>query len=313
MGQRGFVPIIILICVLIAVVIGTTLYIKQRRIDQNAKLNLTSQKENTTASPSASTTNNSPTIKLTPSPTQSALHPTTAPSTPTPQPVNTPAPTPINTPTPTPQSSCGINALATPLDPSSSFDNPLTILLTYSATPTGNKYMTGAQWDFDGNGNWDTDMTQSNGSIAHTFPSNGNYNVKLQLKMSDGEITPVCNKTVTVPMGLTVRLTGQVFSDTNCNGMQEPNEQGIPGVTINIFRMPEFSLYTTVTSDNNGYYNLTRIIDPQGSLSIQPGDVAAPGYKISAGGHTVTLNSTQSSFNQNLPQVPYEKMGLCSY
>lgn len=308
MSQRGFTAVIILIAILIAGAIGAAFYIKQR---QESKPNF--QKENITPLP---------TPKLTQPATESTIHPSATSSAPTPQPTNTQAPpliptntptkTPTNTPTPAPQSSCGINALATPLDPSSSFDNPLTILLTYSATPVGNKYMTGAQWDFDGNGSWDTDMSQANGSIAHTFPANGNYNVKLQLKMSDGEITPVCSKTVTVPMGITVKLTGQVFSDANCNGMQEPSEQGVAGVTINIFRIPEFSLYTTLASDASGYYNLTRIIDSQGSLSIQPGDVAAPGYKISADRHTVTLNSAQSSFNQNLPQVPNESVGLCS-
>lgn len=216
-----------------------------------------------------------------------------------------------DSPTPPPKSTCSINVQATPLDPNSNFDNPLTVLLTYSVNPVGNKYMIGAQWDFEGNGSWDTDMSQANGSISHTYSSNGSYNVKLQLKMSDGEITPACTKTVTVPMGITVSLTGKVFSDVNCNGRLDPDEKGMPGITVNIFRIPEFSIYTAIISDSNGNYNFTKVISLQGSLSIQPGDVADPYYSIETSRNSVTLNSSQLSINQDLPEVPNEKLSAC--
>ncbi|MBI2338427.1 hypothetical protein HYU95_04560 [Candidatus Daviesbacteria bacterium] len=311
MNQRGFVPIIILISVLLVGAIGTVVYVKQQQPNSNSSL--IPQEETLTPTPTTSaTTDNPPSNK----PAQSSVKPTTKPTasstlSPTPKPTN--KPTPTNTPAPAPKSSCGINVLATPLDPNSNFDNPLTVQLTYSANSVGNKYMTGAQWDFDGNGSWDTDMSQSNGSITHTFPNSGSYNVKLQLKMSDGEITPTCSKTVTVPMGITVRLTGQVFNDKNCNGIKEPDEQGVSGVTVNIFKIPEYYVYTTLTSDSNGNYNLTRVIDPQGSLSIKPSHVAAPGYKINTDQVPVALSSGQTSINKDLPMVPNENIGLCSY
>lgn len=317
MSQRGFIPIIILVGVLIVGTIGTVVYVKQQQSSSSS--NITLQEENITPSPASTTTNNSSAneqdLANRNKPTSTPVKPTTRPTpastlTPTTKPTNTPSPT--NTPTPAPKSSCGINVLATPLDPNSNFDNPLTVQLTYSANSVGNKYMTGAQWDFDSNGSWDTDMNQSNGTITHTFPSNGNHNVKLQLKMSDGEITPTCNKTITVPMGITVKLTGQVFNDRNCNAVKEPDEQGVSGVTVNIIKMPEYSIYTTLTSNSNGDYDLTRVIDPQGSLSIKPSHVAAPGYKINTDQVPASLSSGQTSINKDLPMVPNENIGLCS-
>lgn len=97
-------------------------------------------------------------------------------------------------------STCDINALATPINPNEHFDNPLTVQFAYAAKYKISKYVTGAQWDFEGDNKWDTDMSLSNGTIAHVFSKEGSYNVKLQLQMSDGEITPVCSKTVTVPI-----------------------------------------------------------------------------------------------------------------
>ncbi len=102
-----------------------------------------------------------------------------------------PTPTPTPTPTPLPKTTCSINVGSI---------NSLTVQFIYSAniySPT-NKYMTGAQWDFDSNGSWDTDMSQSNGNISHTYPNAGTYNVRLHLQMSDGEITDACSTTITL-------------------------------------------------------------------------------------------------------------------
>jgi len=307
-NQKGLAPIIIFfIAILIAGAVIVGFYAKQRfATPESTSLASPVPQSSNSPSPTPASqirTNSTPAPKPTATPTSSA--------TPAPTPVPASSPAPLTTPAPAPKSSCGINVQAVPMDSNSTFDSLLTLQLTYSAISTSGKYMTGAQWDFDNDNNWDTDITQANGSIVHTFPGNGNYNVRLQLKMSDGEITPVCSKTVTVPMGITVRLTGQVFRDINCNGAQEPGEEGIAEVTINVLRMPEFTAYTTLTSDSSGYYNLTRIIGSQDNLTIQPSDIATPGYKINVHGTTVTLNSNQTSLNQNLPQVPAENIGLC--
>jgi hypothetical protein len=233
------------------------------------------------------------------------------------KPSTTPSPTPkannitqdttqTQTPSPTQKPySCEINTSANEI-------NSMALNLVYGANyQSGNNYVTGVQWDFDGNGSWDTDMAIANGNISHTYPSPGNYTVKMQLQMSDGGFTDVCSKSVTLPQGVTVSLTGQVYSDENCNDTQEPNEPGIANVTVNIFRYPENSLYTTVTSDSSGNYNLTRNINSGDGLSIIPGDVAAPYYKIFFDRHPITLNSVQSSINQNLPQVPAANTEQC--
>lgn len=104
-------------------------------------------------------------------------------------------PTSTPTPTPLPKSTCAVEV------PSISGTDPLTANLAYSAKYSGNKYVAGAQWDFTGDGSWDTDMSLSNGSLAHTFSSAGSYTIKLRLKMSDEELTETCSKTITLTSG----------------------------------------------------------------------------------------------------------------
>lgn len=316
MNQKGVIPIaIILIGVLIAGAVGAMFFIKKYRPDQpKSSPNPVIFQQEVSSSPTLAVTSTPLAAKPTAKPSAKQTSSPTA-TAPTPVPTNTPSP--AGKPAPAAKSACAINVSASPLDPSASFDNPLTVQLTHSEFPVDGKYMTGymtgAQWDFDGNGSWDTDMSQLNGSIAHTFASGGNYDVKLQLKMSDGEITPTCSKTVTVPMGIiTLRLSGQVYSDNNCNAVKEAGEQGVSGVTVNIIKLPEYSMYTTLTSDSNGNYNLSRVVDPQGSLYIQPSPVAAPGYKINADSQAVSLSSDNLSASQDLPLVPYGSIGLCS-
>jgi PKD repeat protein len=171
--------------------------------------------------------------------------------------------------------------------------------------------MSGAQWDFDGNGSWDTDMSQANGTTTHVYSNNGTYTVKLQLKMSDGTTTNICSKSVTVPSGFNVKMTGRVYEDVNCNDMQEPDEKGISGVTVSFYLMPSWTHYADVTSDSNGYYELSRNLSPGDSLTIQPANVAPAGYKIHDDGHTITLNAAQPSINMDLPQVPASSVGQC--
>lgn len=287
MRQKGFVLLPLLVVCVVILTLGVVYIQKPGIISQNKYLqNLISPTDNN--------------LSPTPTPTIKASIVPSAPKTNTPKPTRTPAPTAATAP----KSTCTINAM-----PDSG--NALGIKFIYSVQSSRGTYMIGAQWDFDGNGSWDTDMSQSNGTITKIYPSNGTYTAKLQLKMSDGKITNVCSKSVTVPSGFTVKLTGRVYEDINCNDMQEPNEKGISGVTINIFNIPAWTIYTTITSDSNGYYDLTRILNPGDSLTIQPAPIAAYGYKINADNHTTTLNSAYPSGNIDLPQVPAANIGQC--
>lgn len=123
--------------------------------------------------------------------------------------------------------------------------------------------------------------------------------------------TPRPTSTAT-PWSFPVKLTGQVYEDVNCNDRQEPDEKGIPGVTINIILTPSWTLYSTVTSDSNGYYTYATTLPSQNSyITFRPAYVALPGYNIRAAEHDVTLSVSQSSMNINLPLVPSANIGQC--
>lgn len=125
--------------------------------------------------------------------------------------------------------------------------------------------------------------------------------------------TSITTPTPFVNTGPTVRLTGRVYADSNCNEIPEPNENGIAGVTVNIFLMPSTTLYSTVTSDNNGYYVYsTTLASADSYITVQPSSVGAWGYKIHAQNHTTTLSKSQSSINIDLPQVPAANIDQCN-
>jgi len=44
------------------------------------------------------------------------------------------------------------------------------------------------QWDYNGDGNWDSDFSQSNCSTNYTYTTQGIYNVKMKAKTPDGQI-----------------------------------------------------------------------------------------------------------------------------
>ncbi len=278
--QRGVIPIVIL--VILGLFVGGAVFVSFRQSQQNTQVS------QNTASPIPQPTES-------PSPTQP------------PSATSTPRQVVAKTPTPTPKLSsatCTVNFLAG--------DNTQSVRLVYGANYVGtNNYVAGVQWDWNGDGKWDTDTALNNGNINHTFPSNGTYNVKLRLQMSDGLFTSVCSKSVTIPYGFTVSFTGQVYRDENCNNFQEPNEGGLSGVQINFFNEPEFTLYKTLYSDSNGYFNLTATLASGQSLNLKASAVALPYYKINYSPPGASLNATQSTINKNLPLVPAENIGLC--
>ena len=247
-----------------------------------------------------------PVSTLVPEPTIAVtLAPTRKPTPITPTLKPTAIPTIAPTATPTPATTCVIVPLF-------STENSLAIDFYYSAQYSAtNKYVSGFRMDFNGDGSWDTDFALPQ-KMSYAYPSAGTYNPKMQIRMSDGETSPVCSRSVTVPNGTTVSLNGQVFEDVNCNGVKDSGDEGISGVTVNIFKMPEFSLYSSVISGSNGNYSLTRVVGPNDSLSLQPGDVASPSHNIRVDAKTVVLSASQSSVTVNLPQVPSSNINLCS-
>ncbi len=261
--RKGFVPVYALIVVAVFILVGAGVGVSrfwdEERTDHQSILIREEGEDKESNSD----------IEISPVATKLAQNSGTTPTlipSPEAQPTSTPSPTPK------PKHRCEINY--TEASSENSAD------LSYAFIPAdGTSYMTKARWDFDADGAWDTDLSQSNGYINHTFPSGGTHTVKLQLEASDGSLTDVCTKTITITPRINVSVSGLVFSDNNCDKSLDIGESGISGVTVNIFKNPEWALIGTVTTDESGYYNFSKTISNNESLSIISSAVAAPGYK----------------------------------
>lgn len=108
-------------------------------------------------------------------------------------PTSTPIP-PTSTPLPNPPRELRCEISASPM----AGPAPLEVTLTYIVLNIGNDaYVTGAQWDFNGDGNWDTDLNINTGRVNYTYSDVGVYTVKLKTKLSDGRITE-CSSSIGV-------------------------------------------------------------------------------------------------------------------
>lgn len=298
MSQKGLIFIPILIGTLIIVAVAGFIYFQQKLIGQlptfenkeasfsaNLDINQTFEENlSNTNSPAPSATSNKSTNKQ---------------STPTPSPTSTSS-TKTSTPTPTPTSTtkkntCEVSVIYGKLLGGAS--DPLLVTLVYSYYSHNSAYMTGAQWDFDGNGTWDTDLKQSNGDIEHTYPKSGTYTPRLQLQGSDGSMTDVCAKQVTIDNGLAVQLSGQVFKDLNCNSTKDTGEDGLSGKKLSVLNAQGIA-YTDVTTDNNGYYSFSKNIRVNDSLTLQLSPVNFAFNFISP--TSVTLDSLNPSATINV-------------
>ena len=76
---------------------------------------------------------------------------------------------------------------------------PQTYNFAYSAAfhSSGNVYVVGAQWDFNNDGNWDTDLNQSTGNVNYTYSSSGIKTIRLQIKDNNGNLAQ-CSTSVGV-------------------------------------------------------------------------------------------------------------------
>lgn len=150
-----------------------------------------------------------PTSTSTPSP-----QPTTTPSPTTNQQDNSnnqqnnPAPTPTLAPVPT-SNPCKVSPVQVP-DPTntgqpwvvcevrgeqSSCTAPATVNFIYGARGSGFDYVTNVQWDFDGDGTWDTPMDLAGQRASYTYTKPGNYTVKMHLQTKGGPSSNVCTGT----------------------------------------------------------------------------------------------------------------------
>ncbi|RTZ71251.1 MAG: hypothetical protein DSY99_05505 [Candidatus Neomarinimicrobiota bacterium] len=75
------------------------------------------------------------------------------------------------------------------------------------------------------------------------------------------------------------RLGDFVWYDSNENGIQDPNEMGVPGVSIRLFDAQQNSLASTQT-DTNGHYQFNNLTPGNYKLLFDPNSLQQ-GYVIS--------------------------------
>jgi hypothetical protein len=127
--------------------------------------------------------------------------------------------------------------------------------------------------------------------------------------------TPAATATPTGSPKININLLGDIYEDLNCNGTRDSGENAVTKtLTVNIYKMPEFSAYTSVTTDSSGHYSYNSSIDKDASLQLKIGPVSPEGYKSNpkVDYPTSTLNKDTPTARVDVPQVPNDKVGACS-
>lgn len=201
MNERGFVPLLVPFAIAIFLIVGGTLYynFREKTPEMQPLPSVevsTSPEASSSASPAASLKASwKPSAKPSALATPKATVSPAASATPQSSPSASSQPSSAQpTPTPEPKVVCGVH-----FDPGSG-TAPVDVKLIYSASfnvSTGD-YVTNVQWDWDGDGNWDTDFSANNQHTTHTFDKAGTYNVKMKLQTQQGITTEVCSNTITI-------------------------------------------------------------------------------------------------------------------
>lgn len=95
--------------------------------------------------------------------------------------------------TPTPVSrSFNPSCLVTTLGPNpTSGTAPLIVNTLYASAQAGGSFtISGYQWDFDGDGTWDEDVSEN--PVSHTYINPGTYSPVYRVKGSDGSLSETC-------------------------------------------------------------------------------------------------------------------------
>jgi hypothetical protein len=147
-------------------------------------------------------------------------------------------------------------------------------------------------------------------------PKEGLNRLQLQYKNGDGDESTMYTRQFNFHSiaEINISLNGQLYRDVNCNGIRDSGENGTgTTATINIFKMPEFYIYSTITSDSNGSYSFSGKINESDSLTLRPVPISPSGYKSNP--HytepSITFSSSNRSSTVDMPQVPNENVGFC--
>lgn len=183
MRQKGFAPIIFLLFVVILGGAGYFAYSSQK-----GKVSLT---------------NNQPIDTLTPAPQakETVIPTSTSKSKTTPTTKPTPAPIVNNT------FVCGsYDPVSRPPQPPKG-EAPLFATLYASGGASKDRTLKGFQWDYDGNGTWDTDVIANDSNnynpkeFSYIYTKNGTYKPKFRPGATSGEVGPTCNYPFDIVVG----------------------------------------------------------------------------------------------------------------
>jgi hypothetical protein len=197
-------PLMVASLILVITLLSGGLYIKDSKIFNKSDKSIANVTTSPTPLPSPSEipiASYAP-LKTTPRP-KSVINPTPTPipqasttSTPNPTSAATSSPSPSSSPTPTPQPLviCDVH-----FDPTTGVA-PVEVKLIYGASYGGgdDNYVTNVQWDWDGDGNWDTDFSVNNQHLTHIYQSPGTYNARMHLQTKGGATSDVCTGSITI-------------------------------------------------------------------------------------------------------------------
>jgi len=121
---------------------------------------------------------------------------------------------------------------------------------------------------------WDKEIDKNGGSLTFSFTLNGIYEIDLNdVAFKAGTQSYYC--TINGPSCDEVEdcentIGDFIWHDSNVNGIQDNNEEGIEGVVVELF---DGTNTTTTTTDENGYYEFAAL--PNGSYTVK---VASSNY-----------------------------------
>lgn len=176
-NQKGLAPIAVLVIFAIVAITGVVAYRNQNERQSEDKTAVVTENPSPSVSPTSSTKPVITSKSISPAPKDIAKI------------ASSPSASPANL-------SCEIKIRGE--NPSNSGYAPYTVYFFGSdKSPNGGA---ATQWDFDGDGKWDTNFGYENNNTAYTYQKVGTYNVKLQTRNTTyGETS--CSTTITAKAG----------------------------------------------------------------------------------------------------------------
>ena len=237
---------------------------------------------------SGSTVNAIAITAVNPTPTPVAPTATNTPVSPTNTPVaptatNTPVPgTPTNTPVPPTATNTPVPPTNTPVAPTATAtDTPTPVPPTATATNTPTNTPVAP-----------TATATRTPTSTPVQPTATNTRVPATATPTNTPLSPTATSISPTSPAPTGSVTGHVFMDTNGNGIQDPGEANLGGVTVTII-LAGGGAPRTATTDANGNYRIDGV--PVGNASIMVSGLAGATLTTANNAQTVTVGVGQST------------------